>query len=277
MKENKTLILLSTILIELLIIVAIDLYYEVPFDKLNSKDNYEIGVLDQKVAYFKSNYNVLVRAYEDASNLNDDFEITPIFDYEKITNAISKLEDFYLLFNKEFFQNFYKDGMNGIDIYFASDIKGIKNGFENTAVVGLYFKKNSKYNIVVNINDEEQITSAIAHETMHMIDDYLYTKDRTIWNWNNFNPSNFRYENTYYIKNKFNDTLSNGTNASEIYFIDNYARSSESEDKARLFEAIINQDNLTKYPNLKAKSNYLKSVLTSEFPELNNTKIFKPE
>ena len=61
----------------------------------------------------------------------------------------------------------------------------------------------------------------------------------------------------------------------EIYFVDNYARTNEGEDRARLFESICSCKNYEEYPNLNNKMNYLKKVLTTNFPEISYIKAFE--
>ena len=109
---------------------------------------------------------------------------------------------------------------------------------------------------------------------MHIIDAYLKLKDFS-YDWNNLNPEYFTYQNVYYPNVLYKDVLGTGKFKDEIYFVDNYARTNEGEDRARLFESICSCKNYEEYPNLNNKMNYLKKVLTTNFPEISYIKAFE--
>ena len=122
--------------------------------------------------------------------------------------------------------------------------------------------------------ENEDILNIIFHETFHAIEAYLRAFNVTFSRWNSLNPSGFTYTNVYYTNMTFSDVYGYNNNANEIYFVDNYARSSEMEDRARTFEQVGLGTNLTNYPHLNAKVNYLKQVLLTNFPELKNSRYF---
>ena len=235
-------------------------------DENGTTNTYEDSLINNKIKYFQDNYNVLV-SLENPSYINSAYKIKGVSNYNNIIEALSHLEDYFIRFNKSFFNHFYEYGMDGLEIYFADDIRGTTNGYNNTSVVGLSFKKGTRYIIIVKLNSEDGVSKILAHETMHIIDYYLELKDYQ-YNWNNYNPSGFQYSHTYYMNETFKDTINGASDYNNVYFIDNYARSSENEDRARLFEYICNGDDLVRYPNLNAKIIYLKKVLKSNFPEL---------
>lgn len=226
--------------------------------------------INNKVTYFQENYGVNVNVYTNPNYLNSNYQMGAVYSEKNIMYALSDLEEYFISFNKDFFSRFYEYGMNGLNIYFADGITGLTNGFDKTKVVGLYFKKDKKYNIIIDINASSSVKDIISHETMHLIEDYLNIKEYNFSNWNKLNPSGFSYKNTYYIKTRYDDTLKDNSNSKNVYFIDNYARSNASEDRARVFEAIIKGEEYRNYPYLNAKVRFLKGLILDNFPELNS-------
>lgn len=240
---------------------------EIEENNIYNSLEYENKLINNKISYIENNYSLKVNIKDNPNYLNNNYKINAVTNYNDIIDALSYIEDYLLYYNKYFFQRFYEYGMDGLEIYFANDIKGLHNGFYDTDVVGVSFKKNNKYIIIVELYGKENVLNILNHETMHIIDNYLGLKGFN-YNWNNYNKDDFNYSNVYYVNEIFKDTLNNNKNPNEIYFIDNYARSSEVEDRARIYEYICKKESFIGYPHLNAKVNYLKSVLASNFPEL---------
>ena len=251
--------------------------YIYDLSSIEKKDNdtqssYENILINNKIKYLKNNYNVTI-SFDVDSGLHGDYEISKITNYNDIVNALSYVEDYFLMFNKEFFTRFYEMNMNGLKIFLASDIKGSKDGYNLTDVVGLSYQKNNTYIIVVKANNS--LLKTLAHETMHTIDNYLTLNGYTYDTWNSLNNYGFTYSHKYYINETFTDTLSNYENNEDVYFVDAYGRSSEKEDRARIFEQICLGKDLSEYPNLYNKEKYLKNEIVTYFPEISYIKNFQ--
>lgn len=238
----------------------------------DTQSSYENILINNKIKYLKNNYNVTI-SFDVDSGLHGDYEISKITNYNDIVNALSYVEDYFLMFNKEFFTRFYEMNMNGLKIFLASDIKGSKDGYNLTDVVGLSYQKNNTYIIVVKANNS--LLKTLAHETMHTIDNYLILNGYTYDTWNSLNNYGFTYSHKYYINESFTDTLSNYENNEDVYFVDAYGRSSEKEDRARIFEQICLGKDLSEYPNLYNKEKYLKNEIVMYFPEISYIKNFQ--
>lgn len=238
----------------------------------DTKSSYENILINNKIKYLENNYNVTI-SFDVDSGLHGDYEISKITNYNDIVNALSYVEDYFLMFNKEFFTRFYEMNMNGLKIFLASDIKGSKDGYNLTDVVGLSYQKNNTYIIVVKANNS--LLKTLAHETMHTIDNYLILNGYTYDTWNSLNNYGFTYSHKYYINETFTDTLSNYENNEDVYFVDAYGRSSEKEDRARIFEQICLGKDLSEYPNLYNKEKYLKNEIVTYFPEISYIKNFQ--
>ena len=240
----------------------------------NEASTYETELITSKIAYYQDVYNVNINLEDDPNNLSSNYTITETSNYNDIIAALEDLERYFLVFNADFFSRFFGYGMNGLEIYLADNITSTsKSEFGNADVVGLYIKKNNKYNIVLKVNSGENINTIAYHETFHVIEDYLASFNITFASWSNLNPANFTYSNVYYTNQVFSDTLNNKYNDG-IYFVDNYARSNELEDRARMFEFICQGEDFSDYPHLHAKVSYIKQIVLANFPELYNSSYF---
>mgnify|MGYP004515686529 FL=1 len=243
-------------------------------ENLNKENLFENDYIGNKVTEIKEKYSINVNLKESINIMHKDYNITEVNNYNDIINALSYLEDYLLIFNKDFFKRFYEYDMNGLNIYFAYDITGGELETSTTDVVGLSFVKGNEYVIIIKLNSKANLLTILTHETMHIIDLYLELRDFS-YNWNDLNPEYFTYQNVYYPNVVYKDVLETGKFKEEIYFIDNYARTNEKEDRARLFEKICACKNYEDYPNLNNKMNYLKKVLTVIFPEISYIKAFE--
>lgn len=242
---------------------------------LVSSANYENDLIKSKIDYYQENYNVTINLTDNPTYLSSNYNITTLNNYNEIIDVLEDLERYFLVFNKEFFSRFSNYGMDGLEIYLVDSItNNTRSNMGNASVVGLYINKNNKYNIVISVDSEENITTIAYHETMHAIEDYLQGQGVTFSNWNNLNPDDFTYSNVYYTNQTFTDTLNNNKYSNAIYFVDNYARSNALEDRARMFEYLCQGEDFNEYPHLNNKINYIKRTLLNNFPELYSSSYF---
>ena len=229
----------------------------------------EAKLIDDQINYYESNYNVTISLYEDIKLSETMYDIDLLYNNYEISEALDLLGDYFKVFNKEFFNIFYENNMNGIKIYLANDINKIGNNYINDAlVVGLFFKYDNYYIMIIDANSSDPIAKIAFHETMHAIEEYFNMKNIKFSNWNNYNPTYFKYTNNI-SNSKYADVLGNNKNRDNVYFIDNYARSSADEDRARIFEFLCLGEDFNRYPNLYAKASYLKRMLKYYIPEIN--------
>ena len=242
--------------------------FNIEGNNVESSFIYEERLINDKINEYKNNYGVYINIYDDPSYLDDQYNVYKLNNYNDIINALEELEDYFKIFNYDFFNRFNKNNFNGFEIYLVSGINVNNSNYNSVDVVGLFTLKNNKYIIAVDVSDIEDIETIACHETMHAIEYYLNNNKIYFNEWNSYNPYDFSYNGVYYTNRSFYDTLDSYKFNEDVYFIDNYARSNVLEDRARTFETICRGEDYSKYPNLNAKIDYLKSVILSNFPEL---------
>lgn len=242
--------------------------FNIEGNNVESSFIYEERLINDKINEYKNNYGVYINIYDDPSYLDDQYNVYKLNNYNDIINALEELEDYFKIFNYDFFNRFNKNNFNGFEIYLVSGINVNNSNYNSVDVVGLFTLKNNKYIIAIDVSDIEDIETIACHETMHAIEYYLNNNKIYFNEWNSYNPYDFSYNGVYYTNRSFYDTLDSYKFNEDVYFIDNYARSNVLEDRARTFETICRGEDYSKYPNLNAKIDYLKSVILSNFPEL---------
>lgn len=237
---------------------------KISYDEIISE---EAKLIDSQINYYQDYYNVTINLVDNIKLTDLNYDIDLVHNNYTITEALDYLGDYFKVFNKEFFNRFYENDMEGLNIYLANNIDSTTNYGNNTEIVGLFFKQDDKYIIVIDATREESLAKIAFHETMHAIEEYLRINNIYFKEWNSLNPYNFSY-NDILSTDIYNDVLGNNNNRNDIYFLDNYARSTASEDRARIFEFICLGNDFSRFPKLYEKANYLKNVIIRYFPEL---------
>lgn len=275
--------LISYIVVTITVILCYTIY--IGFDS-NSFDKYinpvarisyddtisdDVKLINDQINYYQDYYNVTINLIDDIKLTDSSYDIDLVNNNYIISNSLDYLGDYFKVFNKKFFNRFYENNMNGLNIYLASSIDNDYDYGKNTDIVGLFFKQDNKYIIVIDVTSNESLAKISFHETMHAIEEYLSMNNVYFRNWNSLNPDNFNYSDSYNIS-FYSDVLGNNKNRNEIYFLDNYARSSAIEDRARMFEFMCLGNDFSRFPRLYEKASYLKEVIFKYFPELSYSK-----
>lgn len=221
------------------------------------------------------NYKINIKTKEEAIIEFPDFSAELVVDDTKIKNTISRLEKIVNKFNKDFFENFYLNDYEGLNVYLTGTLtpNNYDTQVSNPAAFSLEYNK--EYMMVIDIN-EPNIEELFCHELMHNLEFNLKNKNiEAFTNWEKYNPKNFYYTYSYTKNSNFNYSL-NETDSNKVYFIDVYSHTYPLEDRARIFEKICSVDNsiLNNYPNLKAKGEYLKEEILANYPTLKETILF---
>lgn len=224
----------------------------------------------------KETYQVNVKIKEEANIEFPDFSAKTLLNEEVISDSLYKIEDILSKYNEKFFESFYNNGFSGLNIYLTGELT--PNDYEtqvsNPAAYSLNY--NGEYKIVIDI-EQPNIEELLCHELLHNMEFLLNNQNiYPFKEWKNYNPSGFLYNNSYTKKQSYDYTL-NEEDKNDVYFIDSYSYTYETEDRARVFERICScEENsiINNYPNLYKKGLYLKEEIIKYFPSLVNTNLF---
>lgn len=241
----------------------------------NTKDKIDSYELTTKI---KDELNVNVYIYDKGVRYFNDFYALPSYDDELTYDKLNKTYEILNNFNKDFFDNFKYKNNNGLEIYLTDKVapSDLTTQIENPSAYSLVV--DGTYIIAMDINNSDY-EKTLCHELMHSIENnmyYLYTNDKIknepFNEWNKYNPKDFNYNNSYVDKTNDKYTISSGK---DIYFIDSYAHTYPSEDRARIFEQFCSNENLfEKYANIKKKAEYIKKEIEKVYPTIKDSKVF---
>ena len=279
---EKKISLISYIIVIFTVILCYSLFFDfdtyflsteeslakISYDEITNED---VKIINDQIDYYQEYYNVTINLIDDINLNSGSYDIDLVYNNYTVTETLNSLGNYFKVFNQEFFNRFYENNMNGLNIYLATHIDNGSNYGENTDIVGLFFKQDNKYIIVIDVTSNESLAKIAYHETMHAIEEYLRLNNVYFRDWDSLNPYGFNYSGSY-STGTYNDVLGNNTNHNNIYFLDNYARSSAVEDRARMFEFVCLGNDFSRFPRLYEKANYLKKIIFKYFPELSYSK-----
>jgi hypothetical protein len=147
----------------------------------------------------------------------------PINNSTTINAALTDLKNCLSLFPSGFFDEINKGGIP-LTIYLI-------NNYSNNNITGITDSDYSyaKISIAVSYPFEE----SFYHEIYHYIERYMFKKGANFNTWNLYNPVDFQY-NTIDSKYSYSSTFSESA-----YFVNDYAQTEDTEDRASTFEYMM--------------------------------------
>lgn len=167
----------------------------------------------------------------------------PVFDPYTIQSALNSLADTISKYPSGFFQEMKNGGI-------PLTLRLIQR-YSNGGVTGVTNVSNSRAEISISL--DYSFAESFNHEVFHYIEKFITKNGGGFNNWNTLNPQDFIYGN-------INNSLSyNKTYSEDASFVNNYAQTSESEDRASTFEYMMAATkasclNSGKTINLKARN-----------------------
>lgn len=124
------------------------------------------------------------------------------------------------------------ENFSGLSICLVRSIRGAQAGESLQTVAGLQYWSGASGFLALSTGQDTEYT--LYHELCHMIDTQVISRTNAYDSWDNFNPSDFTYDNSY-AANQNRDGSRYLTPGSEA-FIDTYSMSFSKEDRARIME-----------------------------------------
>ncbi|MCD8340972.1 MAG: hypothetical protein LUC87_02320 [Clostridiales bacterium] len=177
-----------------------------------------------------------------------------------VLSALEELESALSLYPADFFAQFQTEtGEDGI--YFM--LTGSISGDRNMDVAGFEYSIETREFICVDITEPNYaLKQNFCHELWHATENKIFDSDFYGFydgSWDDCNPDGFEYYYSYdyldYAEEAQAYTYFGG--AEEVYFVDSYAQSYDKEDRARIMEYIMADDDtaqaLMEYPVIQQK------------------------
>ncbi len=237
----------------------------------------ELLPLKERADEIEELYGIDIFIGEECAGITGGYACYPLTDYETVEKALDCFEIEISRYPEDFFEQMYQMDFRKMEFYLCSTIKGVGDyGLDYAGG----FQMEDIDSVIIYIDSEESFALGITlhHELFHAIEDYLnqmYYSDLGSFceeDWDELNgdividghesPYTYSYsqfghdgswEYTYYGNWDSEDN-------SNVYFIDDYSMTYPHEDRARIFEWVMNPNasiDFDQYPHLEAKLNYM--------------------
>lgn len=205
----------------------------------------------EKAEEISQRHGIRVLTYEDAAAVQPwDYHLTPEYLVPQLNWELDKLDSLLDAYPEGFLQTLSEE-FDSVSICLVRSIEGTaQSGTLNTAD-GLQFWDGKNGYIALAVGTATQYN--LYHELSHLIDTHVINRCRGYDNWEDLNPANFAYDYDY-TKNLSRDG-SPFLGEEDRAFVDTYSMSFPAEDRARIMEFAMNDNNdyLFQSPIMQAK------------------------
>lgn len=179
-----------------------------------------------------SRRGIQVLVWQDAVEVQPwDYSLEPEYLVPRILEELDDL-DLRLSNYPDGFLGTLSKNFTSLSICLVRSITGTQAGESLETVAGLQYWDNASGFLALSTGQDTEYT--LYHELCHMIDTQVISRTNAYDSWDNFNPSDFTYDNSY-TANQSRDGSRYLTPGSEA-FIDTYSMSFAKEDRARIME-----------------------------------------
>ncbi len=147
----------------------------------------------------------------------------PVENSTTINAALNRLKSAFSLYPSGFFTEIRNGGIPLSVI--------LINSYSDESITGVTDSSYTYANISIALM--HPFEDSFYHESYHYIERYLFKRGANYNSWNTLNPADFRYGtiiNNYSYANTFSDS---------VPFVNNYAQTSDAEDRASTFEYMM--------------------------------------
>ncbi len=254
-----------------------------------NETNLEIETL---VEYIEEKHQIEIFYGEKAVRYFPDFAVTQMTDNEATINALNEIKALLDRLPEGFMKEFKSDTIKGYQIYLCSTlVQGSSYGIASPAAFALEY---DGYQMMVLDCNMSNINNNIAHELSHAIDNKLFNQfwndkiDSFYSNWDTLNPNGFEYFMAYldeegneydsYYSSEY--TTFSEDDVNNVYFVDGYAKTFETEDRARIFEYILGNSKEVELPEcfesekIRNKINMMSEHIREGFSSVGEEKMY---
>lgn len=211
-------------------------------EKELEEEEVDYGDLTIKAEKLEEKYGVEILLGKNCKSQFDSYTAKAVTNRKKIKNALNALENALEFYPQGIFKEIEEGYCSSISILLTGKLTALDSS-EN--IDSAAFVQHSGGHVIMVVDIENFfIEPNIIHEVSHIIDYWYLHKgyiEKYEKKWNGCNPKGFEYYNSYFgyegdIKNTtWSEEFMLG-NTDTAWFIDDYAKTYDTEDRARLIE-----------------------------------------
>ena len=221
---------------------------------ITNNDNLTIDEINDNLRKeIEKKYNIYIKYGDETENYSvksgtTTISTNPIINSNVINNQLHYLNDTLSLYPNGMFKEIKNGGIPLtillIDSYSESSITGVTDStydYANISIAAMYSFEESFY-----------------HESYHYIERYMFKKGANFNSWDSLNPNGFNW-NTIDGNLSYSNTFSE-----DAWFVNNYAQTAATEDRASTFEYMMASSKascLNNGSNVWKKANYMAQMI----------------
>lgn len=232
--------------------------------------------LRERADRLEDTYGLNIFISDECKGLVGGYMCFPENDREDIEIALSSLEHELSKYPEGFFKQFTDDSTyySSLDICLSSTLKGDGDEYTLDYAGGFRSEIGSSIIIYIDINNGAGINSTLHHELSHAIESKLGINnvDEDYWlslNPDKYNGSPYSYNYLDWGNQKYYEFIADwDQKKSNDYFIDSYSMTYPTEDRARIFEYVMEDDSwfeFSDYPHILEKLKYWAETIRNGF------------
>lgn len=232
----------------------------------------ELSDLRARADQMENRYDIKIYISEECSNMIGGYAIEALSDYDQVSAALDILEQELSKYPEHFFNQLEWEWCSGLDIYITGQLIGMNSGNLDFAG-GFQTSYMDRQLIALDCTNLYSLDTNIHHEISHAIDTKLQNLDEDIWA--SLNPVGYGdcYTHTYTQfgrEDLVGYTYYGCSSLENLYFVDDYSMTFPTEDRARIFENVMvdEEDQYIDWensPHLREKLNYYAACIRAEF------------
>lgn len=206
-----------------------------PVEWENQEDPPELEPLRERARELGQRYGLTIWMGSECQQVFDDFTAQRVFDPEILTHQLDILERALESYPQGFFRQLCYESYQTIHIQLVSQLVAGESYDGTGNAYGAFVQPRSGYYLMV-VNTDYSAVATYYHEFSHIIDDYLewdsWQREDALFSeeeWEKRNPEGFSYTYDYGVSQDYQDDW-------ETYFVDHYAMTNPTEDRARVLE-----------------------------------------
>jgi len=228
--------------------------------KSPERQYFEVKVRDESIWGCRRMAEEMMEEYGVSIYIGDDIQkdtgsylIEPNNNVAEIYAGLSTLKQGLSLYPENFFRELMDGYLYDIIFYLTGHMTPTDPMQNIEGPAGLAWNDNGYRKLFLLIDDNMLSISTVVHEITHMVDGKLMNAGELYdWDWNQLNPEDFSYYYGYIdedgvsyqfsgseIYTSMNDAAWFMGDYSDVYFIDSYAKTWPTEDRARIMENLF--------------------------------------
>ena len=211
-----------------------------PYYTRDNPDNAGQAACRAQAQTLGKRYGITVLVFGEAAEAAPwDYAFTPAYRVDKTQWALTDLESTLAAFPEGFLEALKQD-WDDLTVCIVDSIRGTAESGSLDSAEGLQFQNGAHYYIALAPQDEDSLKHTLFHEFSHLIDTQVMNRSSAYDNWNDLNPQDFAYSLDVNADMTPYKALLTGPDRA---FVDDYAMTFPSEDRARIFECACTPGN----------------------------------